>query len=89
MRAVETTPAAPPDWGAGEELSPGLVGRAQWKINQPPSLEREGARLEGRAPGRPPARGTRTIRMCSFDGRMGEIDQATREKEIENWGGAQ
>jgi len=24
-----------------------LVGRAQWKINQPPSLERERASLEG------------------------------------------
>jgi hypothetical protein len=24
-----------------------LVGRAQWKINQPPSLEREQASLEG------------------------------------------
>ena len=24
-----------------------LVGRAQWKINQPPSLKRERARLEG------------------------------------------
>jgi hypothetical protein len=25
-----------------------LVGRAQWKINQPPSLKRERARLEGK-----------------------------------------
>src|SRR5580765_2123501 len=25
-----------------------LVGRAQWKINQPPSLERERASLEGK-----------------------------------------
>jgi hypothetical protein len=26
---------------------PALVGRAQWKINQPPSLKRERACLEG------------------------------------------
>ena len=37
MRAMETTPAASPN--VGEEVT--LVGRAQWKINQPPSLEKK------------------------------------------------
>ncbi len=36
MRAVETTPAA--SLGADEELNSILLGRAQWEINQPPSL---------------------------------------------------
>ena len=49
-----------------------LVGRAQWKINQPPSLE-DGTRKLGvmgrERPGALRARRTRTIRMCSFDAR--------------------
>ena len=48
-----------------------LVGRAQWKINQPPSLrDHERAwKREGERPGALLARRTRTIRMCSFDAR--------------------
>ena len=40
---------------------PALVGCAQWKINQPPSLKRSRASLEGceGQPGRPPARRAR------------------------------
>ena len=59
-----------------------LVGHAQWKINQPPSLERERASLEGkwrdswhglcarRAP---------TIKLWSLDARNG--DHTTRLTE--------
>ena len=48
-----------------------LVGRAQWKINQPPSLKREQASVEG-GRGRLHrffAPGTRALRRASFDGR--------------------
>src|SRR5438552_16245487 len=65
-----------------------LVGRAQWKINQPPSLKREKACLEGwdGQPGRPPARGTRTIRMCSFDARTrGSTRLPCEEKNKRAW----
>jgi hypothetical protein len=54
MRAVETTPAA--SLNAGEELSPILVGRAQWKINQPPPLKitsELGGGMRGQARGSP------------------------------------
>jgi hypothetical protein len=39
----------PDDLLCSRNARPGkaLVGRAQWKINQPPSLERERASLEG------------------------------------------
>ena len=52
-----------------------LVGRAQWKINQAPSLrEDERAwRREGERPGALFARRTRTIGMCSFDARSGSF----------------
>jgi hypothetical protein len=55
-----------------------LVGRAQWKINQAPSLrEDERAwRREGERPGALFARRTRTIGMCSFDARsQGQPDR--------------
>ena len=54
------------------DLSLGLpMRRAQWKINQPPSLrDNERAwRREGEWPGALLVRRTRTIRMCSFDAR--------------------
>jgi hypothetical protein len=44
-------------------LKKALVGRAQWKINQPPSLKRQRASLEGS--------------FISFDTRNRGIDQAT------------
>ena len=63
----------------------GLVGRAQWKVNQPPSLNRERASLgelfHGRAVASPlrreggstqvpfRARGTPTMKLWSFDAR--------------------
>ena len=39
----------PDDLPCSRNVRPGkaLVGRAQWKINQPPSLKREQASLEG------------------------------------------
>jgi hypothetical protein len=40
---METIPAA--SLNASEKVA--LVGRAQWKINQPPSLKRYRASLEG------------------------------------------
>ena len=45
--------------------------RAQWKINQPPSLKRtsELGRKRRECPGALLARRTRTIGMCSFDAR--------------------
>ena len=46
MRAVETTPAASPN--VGEEVT--LVERAQWKINQPPSLEKNERAWKGDYP---------------------------------------
>ncbi len=48
-----------------------LVGRAQWKINQPPSLKRERASLEG-------------LSVTSLDGRsetcMGVIPEERNEQ---------
>ena len=40
-----------------------LVGRAQWKINQPPSLKRERASLEGLSVTSFDARNRRSIRL--------------------------
>ena len=36
-------------------------------------------------PGRPPARGMRTISMCSFDARKWRINQATLESAVWDW----
>jgi len=52
---------------------PAFVGRAQWKINQPPSLRKWRASLEEweRRPRCFCAPGTRALRRASFDGRSG------------------
>jgi hypothetical protein len=51
-----------------------IVGRAQWKINQAPSLRdnEQAWRREGERPGALLARRTRTIGMCSSDARSQE-----------------
>ena len=49
-----------------------LVGRAQWKINQPPSPKKQRASLEGWGRSRQTvlrARRTRTMRPCSSNAR--------------------
>jgi hypothetical protein len=76
MRAVKDSLTAPPlgkvgkrkalAWANGtSRRARGLGGwesRAQWESSRSPSLKRTQA-------SGPPARGTRTIRMCSFDAR--------------------
>jgi hypothetical protein len=65
-----------------------LARRPQWDQHGCHSTNEKQASLEGRDgyPGRPPARGTRTIRMCSFDARnRGSTKLPCKERTRRAW----
>jgi hypothetical protein len=65
MRAVKDHLTAPPKVSGGNEKD----GRGGWPVGAPMLAQRAASEGGEGRPSRPPARGTRTIGMCSFDAR--------------------